>query len=188
MLRHEVAVLTSAGRSPPALHPADRAILAGLSRLLRLARHGRFFVQPETLLRWRRDPTEVDLFGATVGTTNASTGHGALYFAWRKRTRLGLSADPREARHHGRPEFALERVGNPSPMGAHAAPIWIDLGRFKRAQAAMMLARHFSLLTRCCSAVSTCCSSSRSIPVRSNSEASPPTRWKSGTPSRGSRT
>ncbi len=54
MLRHEVAVL---GRqvSRPALRPSDRALLAGLSRLLGRRLRGRFFVQPETLLRWHRD-------------------------------------------------------------------------------------------------------------------------------------
>lgn len=39
----------------PALRPSDRALLAGLSRLLGCRRLGRFFVQPETLLRWHRD-------------------------------------------------------------------------------------------------------------------------------------
>ena len=50
MLRHEVAVL---GRQVqrPALEPADRAVLAGLARLLPRRRLGRFFVQPATLLR-----------------------------------------------------------------------------------------------------------------------------------------
>jgi putative transposase len=54
MLRHEVAVLRRQ-IVRPALQPADRAVLAGLSRLLSAARRGRFFVQPETLLRWHRD-------------------------------------------------------------------------------------------------------------------------------------
>lgn len=54
MLRHEVAVLRrQVARA--ALQPADRAVLAGLSRLLSAARRGRFFVQPETLLRWHRE-------------------------------------------------------------------------------------------------------------------------------------
>jgi putative transposase len=54
MLRHEVAVLRRQV-ARPALLPADRAVLAGLSRLLSAARRGRFFVKPETLLRWHRD-------------------------------------------------------------------------------------------------------------------------------------
>ena len=54
ILRHEVAVLRRQV-ARPALQPADRAMLAGLSRLLSIARRGRFFVQPETLLRWHRE-------------------------------------------------------------------------------------------------------------------------------------
>jgi hypothetical protein len=54
MLRHEVAVLRRQV-DRPALRPADRALLAGLSRLLSRARPKGFFVQPATLLRWHRD-------------------------------------------------------------------------------------------------------------------------------------
>jgi len=39
----------------PAVKPCDRALLAGLSRVLGRGRLGRFFVRPETLLRWHRD-------------------------------------------------------------------------------------------------------------------------------------
>ena len=54
MLRHEVCVLRRQV-ARPALRPSGRAVLAGLSRLLSAARRGRFFVRPETLLRWHRD-------------------------------------------------------------------------------------------------------------------------------------
>src|ERR1039457_1812976 len=54
MVRHEVAVLRRQV-ARPALRPVDRAVLAGLSRLLSPARPGRLLVQPETLLRWHRD-------------------------------------------------------------------------------------------------------------------------------------
>ena len=53
MLRHEVAVLRRQV-ARPVLRPADRAVLAGLSRCsCRWPRA--LFVQPETLLRWHRD-------------------------------------------------------------------------------------------------------------------------------------
>ena len=47
------------GRRPqvirPTLEPQDRALFAGLNRLMDRSRRGRFIVQPETLLRWHRD-------------------------------------------------------------------------------------------------------------------------------------
>ena len=54
VLRHEVAVLRRKV-TRPALRQADRAVLAGLTQVLSAARRKRFFVQPETLLRWHRD-------------------------------------------------------------------------------------------------------------------------------------
>jgi len=54
MLRHEVRVLRRQVVLP-ALEPQDRALFAGLSRLMDRSRRGRFIVQPETLLRWHRD-------------------------------------------------------------------------------------------------------------------------------------
>jgi putative transposase len=53
VLRHELAVLRR--KHPrPRLQPADRALLAALSRLLPQARWSVFLVRPETLLRWHR--------------------------------------------------------------------------------------------------------------------------------------
>jgi transposase InsO family protein len=53
VLRHQLTVLRR--QVPrPRLEPADRALLAAISRVLPRARWSCFLVQPETLLRWHR--------------------------------------------------------------------------------------------------------------------------------------
>jgi hypothetical protein len=52
VLRHQLAVLRQSTR--PKLGPADRALLAAISRLLPRSRWSCFFVTPQTLLRWHR--------------------------------------------------------------------------------------------------------------------------------------
>jgi putative transposase len=54
VLRHQVAVLRRQVRRLD-LEPADRVILAALSRLLPRARWPAFLITPATLLRWHRD-------------------------------------------------------------------------------------------------------------------------------------
>jgi putative transposase len=53
VLRHQLSVLRRQAARPK-LQPADRALLAAVSRLLPRSRWSCFFVRPETLLRWHR--------------------------------------------------------------------------------------------------------------------------------------
>jgi putative transposase len=53
VLRHQLTVLRR--QTPrPRLEPADRVLLAAVSRVLPRARWSCFFVRPATLLRWHR--------------------------------------------------------------------------------------------------------------------------------------
>jgi putative transposase len=53
VLRHQLTVLRRQ-ISRPRFEPADRAVLAAISRAVPRARWSCFLVRPETLLRWHR--------------------------------------------------------------------------------------------------------------------------------------
>jgi putative transposase len=74
VLRHQLAVLRRQTR--PKLEPADRALLAAVSRVLPRSRWSCFFVKPETLLRWAPPPgrRRVDLPGSWTGAAAAQRG------------------------------------------------------------------------------------------------------------------
>jgi putative transposase len=146
MLRHEIAVLRRQV-ARPALRPTDRALLAGLSRLLPRRRRGRFFVQPETLIRWHRELVRRKwICGHRPGRPSIPAGTGAIILqlarenpTWGYRriqgelARIGVVLAPSSVwailRRHGM---------DPSPM--RTGPSWKE---FQKTQASSMLACDF---------------------------------------------
>jgi transposase InsO family protein len=146
MLRHEVAVLRRQVVRPT-LRPADRALFAGLSRLLDRRRRGRFFVQPETLLRWHRElirrkwtqPHRAGRPSISAGTVAIICRLARENPTWGYRriqgelTTIGVVLAPSSV------WTVLRRHGiDPSPL--RAGPSWTE---FLRTQASSMLACDF---------------------------------------------
>ena len=146
VLRHEVAVLRRQV-TRPMLRPPDRAFIAGLSRLMNRRRRGRFFLQPETLLRWHRDlvrrrwtqrhrPGRPSIPAGTVAIIcrlaheNRTWGyrriHGEL-------ARMGVVLAPSSV-------WAILRRNNIDPSPLRSGPTWAE---FLRSQASSMLACDF---------------------------------------------
>jgi putative transposase len=145
-LRHEVSVLRRQV-ARPALRPADRALLAGLARLISGARRGRFFVQPDTLLRWHRElirrkwtyprppgrpriPAETVQLVVRLARENPTWGyrriHGEL-------VQMGISLAPSSV-------WAILRRRRLDPTPGRKGPSWSE---FLKSQAATMLACDF---------------------------------------------
>ena len=81
LLRHQLSVLRR--QVPrPRLEPADRALLAAVSRVLPRARWSCFFVKPDTLLRWHRQLVTVVDHGVAVADPQRS---GRPSGGWRRR-------------------------------------------------------------------------------------------------------
>jgi len=75
VLRHQLTVLRR-NTPRPRLEPADRALLAAISRALPRARWSCFLVKPETLVRWHRQLVKggVDLPAAWTRTSATRPG------------------------------------------------------------------------------------------------------------------
>jgi putative transposase len=172
MLRHEVAVL---GRQVhrPALEPADRAVLAGLARLLGRRRLGRFFVQPATLLRWHRD------LAANRGTyphgrPGIAKGTTALVLRLAKENpQWGYRRIHGELATMGiliaaLSVWAILKRHGVEPAPRRSGPTWAE---FLSAQAKGSMAWTSSMSTRCSSAGSTSSCSSTTTRVSPGSPA-----------------
>src|SRR6184192_3743016 len=96
VLRHQVAVLRRQVHRPE-LEPADRVVLAALSRLLPRPRWAAFFVTPATLLRWHRNLI-ARRWTYSRRTPGPSAGHGRIAgvgaAAGSGQPDLGMSAYP----------------------------------------------------------------------------------------------
>ncbi len=146
MLRHEVAVLRRQVDRPE-LRPGDRALLAGLSRLLGRRRIGRFFVQPETLLRWHRDlvrrrwtyPRRPGRPSVPAGTVQIILQLAAENPMWGYRrihgelVTMGIGLAPSSV-------WAILRRHGIDPSPRRTGPTWTE---FLRSQASSMLACDF---------------------------------------------
>jgi len=143
MLRHEIAVLRRQV-ARPALRSTDRAVLAGLSRLLDRRRRQRFFVQPASLFRWHRDlvrrrwsePHRPGRRTIPAGTVAIILRFARENPAWGDGRILGESSRSGVVLAPSSAWAFLRRDGiDPSPM--RAGPSWTE---FLRTQASPMLA------------------------------------------------
>jgi len=114
VLRHEVAVLRRQVHRP-ALEPEDRAVIAGLARLLPRRRLGGFFVEPATLLRWHRDLVAKHWTYAHGSPGRPSVGEGttALVLRFAKENPTWATAAYRASSPPWAYDRPLERLSDP---------------------------------------------------------------------------
>ena len=147
ILRHEVSVLCRQV-ARPALRPPDRAVLAGLSRLLSAVRRRRLFVKPETLLCWHRD-----LVRRRWTTTHGAPGRPGVPAGTVSLVLRLARENPRWGyrRIHGELATMGVRLASSSvwailcrhgiePTPRRSGPTWLE---FLQAQAATMMACDF---------------------------------------------
>lgn len=147
VLRHEVAVLRRQVHRPD-LQPADRVVLAALSRLPPRGRWSAFFVTPATLLKWHRQliakhwthpplrrgrppiDTEVRVVVLRLAADNPTWGHRRIQG---ELVRLGCAVAPSTV-------WKIVHAAGVDPSPRRAGPTW---KQFLTAQASSMLACDF---------------------------------------------
>jgi putative transposase len=148
VLRHEVAVLRRQVTRPK-VNWDDRAVLAGLARLLPRPAWRGMLVQPTTLLRWHRDLVRRRWsYPHRRGRPAVATEVRARWWCgWPGRTRPGVSPHPRRAvptgvRGQDRGQHGVDDpASRPGCSGTkRSALTW---RQFLRAQAASVLAVDF---------------------------------------------
>jgi len=147
VLRHQLVVLQRQQRRPP-LRPADRALLAALTRILPQQRRRGLIVTPQTLLRWHRElvrrkwtqprrsparpPVDDRIRQLVVRFAGENPGWGYPRIAG-ELLKLGLRVSPSTIRR-----ILLTAGSGPAPR--RSGPSW---RQFLRQQAASMLACDF---------------------------------------------
>ncbi len=147
VLRHQLTVLRR-NTPRPRLEPADRALLAAISRALPRARWSCFLVKPETLVRWHRQLVKggVDLPAAWTRTSATRPGGPAADRPpGHRESPLGLPAHQGRAAPPWCAGLGHRDPRHPAPPRARPAPrrtatTW---RAFLRQQAAGILACDF---------------------------------------------